>query len=108
MLLNSDELISLVHLPSESVRAPKLKRETKKTKVAPAIAQGNSLVLGENIHARKTVAVRVSADQRTRHMYVIGASGNRKSYLVLICIIQEVQRGREIDSMDHHGTLVDQ
>lgn len=68
MLLNSDELLSLVHLPSESVRSPKLKRETKKTKAAPSIAQGNTLVLGENTHARKTVTASVSPDQRTRHM----------------------------------------
>src|SRR5262245_18455453 len=108
MLLNSDELISLVHLPSESVRAPKLKRETKKTKVAPAIAQGNSLVLGENIHARKTVTVSISADQRTRHMYVIGASGTGKSTLLLNCIIQDIERGEGIGILDPHGDLIDQ
>jgi len=108
MLLNSDELISLVHLPSESVRAPKLKRETKKTKVAPSIAQGNSLVLGENIHVRKTVAVSISADQRTRHMYVIGASGTGKSTLLLNCILQDIEKDEGVGILDPHGDLIDQ
>ena len=39
MLLNSQELISLMHLPSESVRSEKLVRQLKKTKAAPATAQ---------------------------------------------------------------------
>lgn len=35
MLLNSEELVSLVHLPSASVRSEKLRREERKTRAAP-------------------------------------------------------------------------
>lgn len=108
MLLNSEELVSLVHLPSESVRSPKLKRETKRTKAAPAIAQGNTLVLGENIHARKSVTISVSADHRTRHMYVIGASGTGKSTLLLNCILQDLENGEGVGILDPHGDLIEQ
>jgi hypothetical protein len=108
MLLNSEELVSLVHLPSESVRAPKLKREIKKTKAAPAIAQGDGLRLGENYHAGKTVEVSLTPDQRTRHMYVIGASGTGKSTLLLNCILQDIQNGDGIGVLDPHGDLIEQ
>src|SRR5579885_1455808 len=53
MILNSAELVSLVHPPSVAVRAEKLAREARKTKAAPAVAQGHALVLGENIHQGK-------------------------------------------------------
>ena len=41
LLLNRDELLSLVHLPSASVRSAKLKREERKT--VPARATSRSL-----------------------------------------------------------------
>jgi Helicase HerA, central domain len=108
MLLNSDELVSLVHLPSESVRSPKLRRESKKTKAAPGIAQGHGLRLGENTHGGKTIEVTLNADQRTRHMYVIGASGTGKSTLLLNCILQDIENGDGIGVLDPHGDLIEQ
>jgi hypothetical protein len=39
MILNSDELIGFVHLPSSAVRSPVFQRQTTKTKAAPAIAR---------------------------------------------------------------------
>ncbi len=79
MLLNLDELVSLVHPPSASVRVPQLRREVSKTKAAPEIVRSHPFVIGENRHAGKTVPVTLSAQQRTQHCYVIGASGTGKS-----------------------------
>lgn len=108
MLLNSEELVSLVHLPSESVRLEKLKREEGRTRAAPPLALGNKLVLGDNHHAGQTKRVTLSADQRTRHMYLIGASGTGKSTLLLNMIVQDIQNGDGIAVLDPHGDLIDQ
>jgi len=108
MLLNSEELVSLVHLPSASVRSEKLKREDKKTKAAPVLAAGHRLVLGENIHAGKTTQVTLSPDQRVRHTYVIGASGTGKSTLLLNLILQDIRNGEGVGVLDPHGDLIDQ
>src|SRR6266404_74891 len=49
MLLNSDELIGFVHLPSSAVRSPVVQRQTVKSKAAPVVVQQqNGLLLGEN------------------------------------------------------------
>ena len=107
MLLNSDELISLVHFPSASVRSPKLRRETKRTKSAPALSVGHPLVLGENVHNGRTAKVSLAPTQRLRHMHVVGASGTGKSTFLLNMIVQDIERGDGLAVLDPHGDLID-
>jgi len=107
-LLNSDELVSFVHLPSATVRSTKLKREDRKTKTAPAIAIGHPLILGENQCGGKTISVTASTDQRLRHTYVIGASGTGKSTFLLNLILQDIQNGQGIAVLDPHGDLIEE
>jgi len=107
MLLNSEELVSLVHLPSASVRSEKLRRQVKKTKAAPASVAGHALRLGENVHAGRTTSVTLTPAQRTRHTYTIGASGTGKSTLLLNMIVQDLEAGAGIGVLDPHGDLVD-
>ncbi|MBU1700305.1 MAG: type IV secretion system DNA-binding domain-containing protein [Candidatus Eisenbacteria bacterium] len=107
MLLNSEELVTLVHPPSASVRAEKLKRQDRKTRAAPAIATGDGLLLGTNIHAGRSTEVTLSADQRSKHLYTVGASGTGKSTLLLNLIIQDLRNGEGIAVLDPHGDLID-
>ena len=90
MILNSDELIGFVHLPSTAVRSSVFQRQTTKTKAAPAIVRQQGLLLGTNDHAGETVEVRLSAEQRTRHTHIIGASGTGKSTLLFNLIRQDI------------------
>jgi len=106
-LLNSEELVSLVHPPSVSVRAAKLRRELKKTKAAPEIASGGQFVLGENIHQGQTTLVSLTPEQRLRHMHIIGATGTGKSTLLLKLIIQDIENGLGVGVLDPHGDLID-
>jgi len=108
LIINRDELVSLVHLPSASARSPKLKREERKTKAAPSLAFGHNLRLGENHHAGKTVHVSMSTEQRVRHMHLIGASGSGKSTLLLNMIMQDIENGEGLAVLDPHGDLIDQ
>lgn len=108
MLLNSEELVSLVHPPSAAVRVGQLKRVGQKTKAAPAITRGHSLILGENQHGGVTQQITLSAEQRTRHLYTIGSSGTGKSTLLLSCIIQDIEQGNGVAVCDPHGDLIDQ
>ena len=108
MLLNVDELASLAHLPSASVRVPQLKREEGKTKAAPEIVKGHAFTLGENTYSGHTVTVGLSADQRTQHCYLIGASGTGKSTLLLNMILQDIEHGDGLAVLDPHGDLIDE
>ena len=106
MILNCEELVSLVHLPSQAVRSEKLIRDSEITKAAPTLAVGHSLVLGDNFHQNQTTRVTLSDDQRTRHMHLIGASGSGKSTLLLSLIKQDMERGQGLCVIDPHGDLI--
>jgi hypothetical protein len=108
MLLNLDEIVSMVHFPSSSVRSPKFRRIDRRTKEAPAAVIGHRLELGENHHAGRTAKVSLSAAQRVRHTYVIGASGTGKSTLLLQMILQGIEQGEGMAVFDPHGDLIDE
>ena len=111
MILNSEELVGLVHLPSESVRVAKLRPEEKsvtRTKKAPDLAVGHHLVLGENEHDEKITKVSLAPIHRARHLYVIGTSGTGKSTLILNLILQDIANQQGVAVLDPHGDLVDQ
>jgi len=107
MLLNTDELVSLVHPPSRSVRSERLERENGRTKAAPKQAVGHSLTLGENHHIGKINNVSLSDEQRTRHIHIIGSSGSGKSTLLLNLIKQDMTHGQGVCVIDPHGDLID-
>lgn len=107
MILNLAELVSLVHPPSIGVRSAKLVRENKKTKVAPVLSVGHTLVLGENLHQGKTQTVTLSNEYRTRHVHLVGSSGSGKSTLLLNLIKQDLENGQGVCVIDPHGDLID-
>lgn len=108
MLLNSNELASLVHIPDRSITSSKLRVHAGKTKSAPVEVTGHSFELGLNIHLGKGTPVSVSDQQRLRHMHVIGATGTGKSSLLLNLITEDIQQGRGVAVLDPHGDLIEE
>jgi hypothetical protein len=107
MLLTSDELIGFVHLPSSAVRSPVLQRDAGKTRSAPAIVQQQQgVLLGNNNHAGKTIPVRLTPDQLTQHVHIIGKQGTGKSTLLLNIIRQLIESGSGVAVLDPHGDLI--
>ena len=108
MVLNRDELLGFVHLPTSAVRSAKLRRELAKTRPVPKVAlSGSGLLLGHNEHAGQTTDVRLTTEQRVRHMHVIGASGTGKSTLLFNLIREDIENGEGVAVLDPHGDLVD-
>src|SRR6185295_15562416 len=81
---------------------------SKRTRTAPDLCRGEGLILGDNTHAGKTVAVALSPKQRTQHLYVIGSSGTGKSTFLLNCIVQGMAAGEGLAVLDPHGDLIDE
>jgi hypothetical protein len=72
------------------------------------VATGHDYVLGTNTHAGKSVEVSLDDEQRSRHLYVVGASGTGKSTLMLSLILQSLRAGEGLALLDPHGDLIDE
>jgi hypothetical protein len=107
MILNSQELLSLVHLPTPAVQSAKLIRDKGDSKAAPAAVRQGGILLGQNLHAGHVAEVRLSAEQRVRHMHIIGASGTGKSTLLFNLIHQDIESGEGLAVLDPHGDLIE-
>lgn len=106
MLLNSEELVGFVHLPSSDVRSSVLQRQSGKE--APAIVrQPTGILLGSNVSLGESVPVRLTPDQRVYHTHVIGATGTGKSTLLFNLIRQDVENNQGLAVFDPHGDLVE-
>ncbi|MGC3990840.1 MAG: type IV secretion system DNA-binding domain-containing protein [Chthoniobacteraceae bacterium] len=105
MLLNLEELSSLVHLPTKEVK--KLVREIKTSVAAPGFSHERGLKLGTNSHAGETKEVFLSPEQRVRHTHIVGASGTGKSTLLFNLIRQDIENDAGLAVLDPHGDLVD-
>lgn len=107
MLLSTEELAGLVHIPDASLRHPCLGREEKPTRACPDTALGHASILGTNIHRGQRSLVSLSEEERLQHLWVIGASGSGKSTLLLNLITQDAKAGNGLAVLDPHGDLVD-
>ncbi len=107
MLLNVDELTTLLHFPSESIHSKKLFAATRKTKEVPAIAKGKPFLIGENNHNTIHTNVTFGIEERLKHTHIIGATGTGKSTLIANLILQDIEAGMGVVLFDPHGDLVD-
>jgi hypothetical protein len=107
MLLNTDELVNLLHFPSEHIQSKKLSGAHRKTIETPAIAKGKAFLLGNNTHAGMTDMVSVGIDDRLKHTHIIGGTGTGKSTLIANLIVQDIRKGIGVALFDPHGDLVD-
>jgi hypothetical protein len=108
MILNSEEFVGFVHLPSSAVRSPVLLRDAGTTKAAPGSVRQSGIVIGDNEHNGETVPVYLTADQRVRHTHIIGNSGCGKSSLLFNLIQQDIENGEGVAVLDPHGDLINQ
>ncbi len=63
--------------------------------------------IGETDYRNKKVKFGIRANDRTRHMYVIGKTGTGKSTLLENMAVQDIQNGEGFAFLDPHGKTAD-
>jgi hypothetical protein len=106
MLLSQDELLSLIRLPDDSVVSKKLRQDSGRTRGFTG-TESSGLLLGWNEHAGQRSGVFLTAEQRVRHLHVIGGTGTGKTTFLMNLIRQDMEGSQGFALLDPHGDLID-
>ena len=89
---------------------PGLQVKRSRTSLALLPEQPSSsdcITLAINEHQGTSQPIRVSADDRMRHAFIIGQTGTGKSTLMENMILQDIKAGRGLAVIDPHGEMID-
>lgn len=111
IILAASELASLYHFPSSQVsKTDNLITSLSRTLPAPVSLKSGkklSVLIGENHHHESVTPIGLTADERERHMYVIGGTGNGKTTMLFYQILQDIRAGNGVAVLDPHGDLAE-
>ena len=109
---SSNELAGLFHFPhSLSGKTDNVVKSLSKTLAAPlSLKDGRKLdvMVGVNKHHGTQTQIGLTSNERERHMYVIGGTGNGKTTLLKYQIVQDILEGRGLAVVDPHGDLAEE
>lgn len=107
-ILNSVELATLFHLPSqENIPTSKVQRQMAKQVDGPTQIMEEGVLLGYNEFRGVKKPIRLSTNDRRRHTYIIGQTGTGKSVLLENVAYQDMMEGRGFAFVDPHGDSVE-
>lgn len=106
-ILNSEEVVSLYHLPLPTTETPNILWLTARQAPAPVNLPTEGLILGQNVYRGVETLVRMKPDDRRRHVYIIGTTGSGKSVLMEEMAKQDIRNGEGVCIVDPHGSLVE-
>lgn len=107
-ILNSVELATLFHLPSQNtIPTSQVVRQASKQVDGPTEIMDEGLLLGYNEFRGTKKPIRLSANDRRRHTYIIGQTGTGKSVLLENLAFQDMMDGRGFAFVDPHGDTVE-
>lgn len=105
LILSTDELASIYHLPLPNSHLPKVDWLTSRAAVAPT-GMGDGIRLGLNTYRGEEVPVHLAPADRQRHLYIIGQTGTGKTGLLQNMTKQDIDNGEGLCIIEPHD-LVD-
>ncbi len=105
--LSTTELASLFHFPLETTATPNILWRGAKIAPIPANLPEEGILLGHNVYRGVSQPVHLQADDRRRHLYLIGQTGTGKTTLFLNMVVQDILAGHGVGVVDPHGDLIE-
>lgn len=65
------------------------------------------VVIGSNIHHNTETPIGLVEQERERHEYIIGGTGNGKTTLLQYQIVQDMKNGKGVAVIDPHGDMAE-
>ncbi len=108
-ILNSVELATIFHFPDQhSTPTAQLERQASRQVDGPTNVSETGLLLGYNIFRGVKKEIRLSEEDRRRHMYVVGQTGTGKSVYLKNLALQDMLDGKGFAFIDPHGDAVEE
>lgn len=107
LILNSEEIASIYHFPISTTDTPRVKWLKSKEAAPPADLPAEGTLIGESVFRGEKKQIRITDEDRRRHVYVIGQTGTGKSTLLLNSIVEDIEKGKGVAVIDPHGELVE-
>ena len=106
MILNSEEIASMFHFSTPFTDIPRVKSLKAKQAPPPPVLPREGVLLGESVYRGETKQIRVSDEDRRRHIYIVGQTGTGKSNLITNMATYDISRGKGVAVIDPHGDLI--
>lgn len=107
LILNTEEMISLIHFPLGTTTTPNIHWLTSRKAPAPVNLPTEGITLGINVYRSEERVVHMDEQDRRRHVYIIGTTGVGKSNLMYHMALQDIEMGRGVGVVDPHGDFVE-
>ncbi len=102
--LSLRELTTIYHFPPSGIKSsPHLKQSRFASAAAPIDLPKEGIQIGTNVFRGQTTEVRLSDEDRLRHLYVIGQTGTGKTGFLKTLIEQDIKAGNGVCFIDPHG-----
>lgn len=106
MLLSVEELASIFHFPISTTQTPKIQWLKAGSAPPPTDIPTEGVYIGWNDYRGVKTDIRLSRNDRRRHLYVIGQTGVGKSTLLEEMAKQDVRAGNGLCFIDPHGDAI--
>jgi len=108
MILNSTELATIFHFPDQkNIPTSQLSTQTSKQVDGPRDVPDDGILLGYNLFRGAKKPIRLSFNDRQRHMYAVGQTGTGKTVFLENLAFQDMKRGNGFAFIDPHGDVAE-
>lgn len=107
MILNSEELASIFHLPNHFIQTPNIQWLSSRSLPPPTNLSHDGVVIGESVFRGETKLVRAQDEDRLRHIFMIGKTGVGKTTLFENMIDQDIRAGKGVCFIDPLGDAIE-
>ncbi len=107
IILSTEEIASIFHFPISTTETPKIKWLKSGSAPPPVNIPKEGIILGYNDYRGVKTDIRLSDNDRRRHLYTIGQTGAGKSTFLQEMAKQDVQSGKGVCFIDPHGDAIE-
>jgi hypothetical protein len=105
VILNSEEISSIIHLPTMYSKSPIIHWLGARSAPPPPNLPTEGVILGEAVYQGSKAIARIKRNDRRRHIYIIGQTGTGKTTILKNIAEQDMQNGDGLCFIDPHGDV---